>query len=82
MGAKAAAVGIIVCILIVAITFVAALHSTKRNLEQLASVPPLSWDTVRLAWLYVMEVIFLVWFALVAILIVLVAVQLRCDSRD
>jgi hypothetical protein len=48
------------------------LDLTRKNLEALSSVPPLSWDTVGLVWAYAFgftAVVVLLLIALAAILI-------------
>jgi len=75
VSGKAVAVGFTVCMVLVAAVFVAGLYITKTNLNLLSQVPPLSYATVALVWSYVASISFLIWLALVGILLVLVIVE-------
>jgi TRAP-type C4-dicarboxylate transport system permease small subunit len=54
------------------------LDLTRRNLEALSRVPPLSWDAVSLVWTYA----FVFTAAVVMLLIALAAILFAYEARD
>ena len=54
---------------------------TRKNLEALSRVPPLSWDTVNLVWSYVFGFTAIIVLLLIAIAVVLALASLACRYR-
>jgi preprotein translocase subunit Sss1 len=53
---------------------------TRRNLEALSRVPPLSWDAVGLVWVYAIGFTAIVVLVLVAVAVALWLAEVGCSA--